>query len=99
MEKNYTRPSTTFHMDFQIAERFGEAAIRDTFRRAHDGWKNSIEYYTELVMCLNHRLWMWYGHGNEPFSRLYDELYWKADAWVQEHFTGDELAYYFEVTD
>lgn len=45
-ETEIQRPETTFHMDFAIAEHFGEDAICDTFRRAHVGWKNSVQYFT-----------------------------------------------------
>lgn len=46
-------PRTTFYMDFSIADHFGEAAIRDTYKRAFKSWKNNVEYLTELVMALN----------------------------------------------
>lgn len=49
-------PKTTFWQDFSIAERFGEKAVRDTFRRAMSAWKSNYVYLTELVLVLNHKL-------------------------------------------
>ena len=37
---------TTFWQDFSIADRFGSKAIKDTYKRAFDGWKNNTEYVT-----------------------------------------------------
>ena len=48
---------TTLWMDFSIADRFGIAAVRDTFRRAFREWKGNTVYLTELVMVLNHKIW------------------------------------------
>lgn len=53
------RVSTTFAMDFAIAEAFGENAVKDTYRRAMRGWKDNYKYLTELVIVLNHRIWIW----------------------------------------
>ena len=45
---------TTFWMDFSIADKFGIAAIKDTYKRAFNAWKDNHVYLTELVMVLNH---------------------------------------------
>lgn len=44
---------TTFFEDFTIAEYFGVNAIKDTYNRAFNEWKNDYKYLTELVMVLN----------------------------------------------
>ena len=95
----YTRPDTTFHMDFAIAEKFGADAVRDTFKRAFKGWKNNVEYFTELVMCVNHRMWYWYNNGNEALSRIYEQFYLTANDYALEEFKGEALAHYINVTD
>ena len=71
---NGYQTQTTFWQDFQIAEQFGEAAIRDTFNRAFNEWKSNHIYLTELVMVLNWKLWVHYENGNVCLSRVYDEL-------------------------
>ena len=44
------RVETTFWDDFSIAERFGENAILDTYKRAMKEWKSNYKYLTELVI-------------------------------------------------
>lgn len=80
-----------FMQDFRIADRFGVRAIKDTFKRAHDEWKDNADYYASFVMTLNHLLWYHYEHGNEEYARIYDALWKKADAFVSKHFKGEEL--------
>ena len=59
MIENGYQPKTTFWMDFSIADKFGIAAIKDTYNRAFKEWKNNHVYLTELVMVLNHKIWQW----------------------------------------
>ena len=51
------RTSSTFWMDFSIADRFGLNAIQDTFNRAFGEWKSNYKMLTELVGVLNHKIW------------------------------------------
>lgn len=88
-----------FMQDFMIADRFGEAAVRDTYRRAFKEWKNDVEYYASFVMTLNHRLWMWYERKNDRMAKLYDELWRKADEYGCGHFKGEDAEYYFRFLD
>ena len=44
MRENGYETKTTFWMDFSIADRFGIEAIKDTFKRAFDEWKEHYEY-------------------------------------------------------
>lgn len=88
-----------FWQDFTIADAFGESAIRDTYKRAFDGWKDNVEYFASLVMTLNHKIWFWYEHGNENFTNLYNELWEKADQYGMENFKGEDATYYFQFLD
>lgn len=96
-------PKTTFWEDFEIADVFGENAIKETYERAIKEWIDNVVYSTELVMVLNHRCWYWYGKNNEVLSDLYSELYYKADEAVSNHFQskGDDesLSYYYQTID
>ena len=89
---------TTFWMDFSIADKFGESAIRDTYRRAFKAWKNNVEYLTELVMVLNHKIWYWY-EKNKRYAEVYDDLWSKCAEYAETHLTGEDMDYYFAVTD
>ena len=95
----YGEPKTTFWQDFTIADTFGIGAIKDTYKRAFDEWHENTEYITELVVVLNHKLWQHYERGDERKAKLYNELWQKADSWCMEHLQGEDLRYYFNVTD
>ena len=90
---------TTFWGDFSIADRFGIAAIRDTFNRAFNEWKSDYVYLTELVMVLNWKLWYYYQRGNYAISDVYAELWEIADAYACENLEGKELSYFYRTTD
>lgn len=92
------KPKTTFWSDFSIADRFGLDAIQDTYNRAFAEWKTNTEYITEFVMVLNHKCWSWYNKNN-AFSKLYADLYYKADQWCLDNLKGSDLQYYINTTD
>lgn len=60
MRENGYELQTTFWEDFSIADRFGLSAIKDTFKRAFEGWKDNYKYLTELILVLNHKIWQYY---------------------------------------
>ena len=90
---------TTFWEDFTIADCFGEAAIKDTFKRAFNEWKDDYIYLTELVIVLNHKLWQHYKLANDNYARLYNDLWEKADAYACSHLKGEELSFFYRITD
>ena len=85
-------------MDFSIADRFGISAVKDTFNRAFEEWKNNYIYLTELVMVLNHKIWEHYEH-NEPLARVYNDLWMKANEYAYTNLKGEELSYFYRTTD
>ena len=100
--------STTFMMDYAIADRFGLDAVRDTYRRAFDAWKDDVRYMADMVIVLNQRCWMWYAEyekgGKErakEFSELYAELYHRANDYCygRWEYGTEEAEYYFRMTD
>ena len=97
---------TTFWMDFTIAKKCGGIpAIKDTYKRAMADWSGNYIYLTELVMVLNHKIWQWYdgdtnGTGyHTQLARCYNNLWQEAAQYAETHLKGDELSYYYEVTD
>ena len=96
MEYEY---KTTFWEDFTIAGIFGLNAIQDTFNRAFNEWKTNYIFLTDLVMVLNHKLWLHYEAGNNDFAVLYDKLWKEADQYACENLKDEEAKYYFRVTD
>lgn len=51
-EMNGYEPITTFWQDFSIADKFGNNAVADTYRRAKSEWKDNYKYWTELCHVL-----------------------------------------------
>lgn len=92
------RPFTTFFEDFSIAETFGADAVRETYSRAFEEWKSDYKYLTELVLILNWKIWEHY-QSNDTLATLYNELWEKADSWACDNLQGEELSYFYNVTD
>lgn len=92
------RVRTTFWSDFTIADAFGVDAVRDTYKRACL-WKDDYKMITELSMVLNHKIFEHYQAGNLKFAQVYDELWKDIDSWCIDNLKGDELRFYYEVTD
>ena len=93
------KPQTTFWMDFSIADKFGLAAVQDTYKRAFREWKSNTVYVTELAMVLNWKSWEHNSNGNVRLSELYAKLWAQTDTWCYEHLKGDDLNYYWRTTD
>lgn len=93
------KPITTFYMDFSIADRFGIAAVKDTFKRAFEHWKDDYKYLTELVMVLNWKQWEHHEKRNYFLQETYYELWDELSFYAQENLQGEELEYYFRCTD
>lgn len=89
---------TTFYDDFTIADRFGINAVKDTFKRAFEEWKTNVEYVTELVMVLNHKIWHHY-KTNIELAKVYNELYDEANEWCWDNLKGEDLDYFYKTTD
>ena len=99
MNINGYETMTSFWSDFSIADRFGVAAIKDTYKRAFNEWKDNYKYLTELVMILNWKIWEHHEKNNRAYAELYNALWEAADAYAYENLKGDEAAYFFRVTD
>lgn len=89
---------TTFWQDFTIAEAFGIDAIKDTYKRAFNEWKDNYVYLTELVLVLNWKIWDWY-EIDRDIAILYNELWEKTQDYAYNHLKGDELTYYYRTLD
>ena len=94
---------TTFWQDFDIAENYGERAIKDTAKRAFDEWKDDVKYLTELVMIINHKCWDFYRTGAMGMSELYDDMYYeyydKAMNYLEEKGNEDDISYFVRTLD
>ena len=91
-------PLTTYYTDFSIAEKWGNNAIKDTYKQAMKNWKEDYKYLTEIVMVLNWKMWE-HSENNIELSRLYQKLWEEARDYAEKHLKGDELSYYYRTTD
>lgn len=91
-------PKTTFWNDFEIADAFGPYAVRETYESAMRDWASDYEYLTELVLVLNHRLWMHHGV-NDSLAKVYASLFRSAYDYAVKNLKDEELRYFLEVTD
>lgn len=98
LENFGVEPVSTFWLDFSIADKFGKQAVQDTFNRAFAEWRSNYKYLAELVIVLNQKSWQLY-NSNVILAKLYADLYHHADAYACENLHGDEMDYYFNLTD
>ena len=81
-EQTGYRTFTTFALDFEIADMFGEKAIRDTYK-ASQYWIDDYKYWTELVLILNWNIWK---HQNDKLGLVYDDLWADAEKRFEKHY-------------
>lgn len=89
---------TTFWADLTIADVFGAEAVQETYDRINLQWRQNFKYYTEFVLCLNHKIWYYY-EKDDILARLYNKLWQEADTWARDNFKGEAAQWYFDVTD
>lgn len=101
---------TTFYGDLSVAECFGLNNIRESYNSIMKEWLGNVEYITEFIMCLNHKIWEFYEgkqllncglEKSKSIAQLYDELWNDAVQKFFERYKDDEDAkeYYYRVTD
>ncbi len=96
------KPITTFWQDFSIADKFGPAAVKDTFKLAFAERKDNYKYLTELVLVLNHKIAYHYSPKKDALNvmaNLYNELWEEANNYANLHLEGEEYAYFYAMTD
>ena len=91
----------TFAMDFSIADVFGAHAVKDTYNRAFKEWKSDYKMLTALVVTLNHKIWEHYEATprRQNLVELYDSLWRQAQDYALDNLKGEELDYYYQITD
>lgn len=92
-------PKTKFWEDFTIADVFGIHAIKDTFRRAFEEWRNNHIYLTELVLVLNHKMWAHQTRRHFDKAETYRRLWELTDIYAAKNLEGEELEYFLKTTD
>lgn len=93
------RPETSFWAEFSVLERFGEHSLKNAFERCFAECKEDYRKLTELTAVLNHKMWDRYESGDEKTSRVYNELWGRADRWGKNRLKGDALEHFCMVLD
>ena len=114
---NEKRTGTTFYADFKVAEvadaslGTGREAVKETWKRAWEGWKDNCKYCVELCIVMNHLCWehngkdewlcKWYA---DKYHFLFDRIF--ASGTEEEPlpdgckpFTEEEHNFAFDVLD
>lgn len=90
---------TTFWSDYKIANAFGEKAVKDTYKRSFESWKDNVLYMKEMTFVLNIMCWEFYHSGNSKMSELYADLYHECYQKCLDNFKGEEQHEYWEFLD
>lgn len=106
------KPFTTFYSDLSIADFYGENSVKETYDNVLSSWLEDYKYFTEFIMCLNHKAWemdarsrnesdMFGSEKTERLCELYSVLYDKAYEKFFERYEGDKdvMNYYYKVMD
>ena len=90
---------TTSFNDLTIAEAFGVSAIKNTCNNLFKEFKNNYKYLTELYMVYNWKIWQHYEKKNNELVKFYTKKWDDLYAYVCEHFTKEQLHYFYKITD
>lgn len=99
---NGYKMQSTFFSDFSIANPYGLNAIKDTWQRAFNEWKDNYIYLSELSIVLNVMMWKHYDEHLEVQSEiceLYKNLYIQTDEYASNNLKGEELDFYIKLLD
>ena len=108
LREDYSR-KTTYTSDFSIAEWCvpveGMSAIADTLRNALTNWRDSIEFFAEIIIVINMKSWEHAARGNNEYGKMYSELFYMVQAlffdWFDESNPkhSEAMTYYYDYVD
>ena len=94
------RSKTKLYDCYSIADKKNQKTLEELFKVTFAVAKTDYEYLIELVMVLKYRLWYWHTNRPEsPYVSTYATYYNKVSEWAAENLEGEELRYYFSVSD
>ena len=108
LREDYKR-KTTYTSDFSIAEWCvpvdGMNAIADTLRNALMNWRDSVEWFTEIMLVVNMKSWEHAARHNNNYGRMYSDLYYMVRDlyfdWFDESHPkhAEAIEYYYDYVD
>ena len=100
---------TTYTSDFSIAEWCvpveGMNAIASTLRNALQNWRDSIEFFAEIIIVLNLKAHEHAARGNWEYAEMYSDLYLEAKCLYFDWFDNTNkqhdkaMDYYYQYVD
>ena len=86
---------------FSLAEQHKVSIVKEVFKKAFEVCKQQDMYkeLTELAIVLNHKCWQHYHANNINLSKTYSTLYGKVNRYAWKTLKGDEIEYYYRITD
>lgn len=99
--KTWDNVPYNFSQDLQIAIAFGEKALEDTYNNAIKLHKKEYKVIGRLMYDLNMLCWYYYENGNEKFSEMCSNYYYKCYDFWWDNFGNNEKArqFYMENLD
>ena len=97
-EQTGYKPIANYWQQLYRAANSGMDDLKRLATGLFDSAKHSYKHLTEFVMTLNWLSWEW-SEKNEPMARLFCSLFRTADDYARQNLTGEELEYYFRITD
>ena len=108
LRDDYER-KTTYTSDFSIAEWCvpieGMNAVADTLRNALQNWRDSIDFFAEIIIVLNMKAWEHSSRGNRKYAEMYSELYLDSKCLYFDWFDSENkqhdkaIDYYYQYVD
>lgn len=108
LREDYER-KTTYTSDFSIAEWCvpieGMNAVADTLRNALQNWRDSIEFFAEIIIVLNMKAWEHAARKNNHYGKMYSDLYYMVRELFFDWFNEDNkqhdkaIDYYYQYMD
>lgn len=108
LREDYER-KTTYTSDFSIAEWCvpieGMSAIASTMRNALQNWRDSIEFFAEIIIVLNLKSWEHAARKNNQYAQMYSDLYYMVRDLYFDWFDSDNkqhdkaMEYYYDYVD
>lgn len=113
------KPEYMFYHDFSVNEYFqfihnGKDLVKKHFKKMIKCWKYNYKAFTELIMVLNHKSYMFgcnvdskfLGIDNNPklvreIAKMYADFYYEADELFRKMYENNDEAmlYYYYTTD
>ena len=108
LREDYKR-ITTYTSDFSIAEWCvpveGMSAIASTLRNALTNWRDSIEFFAEILLVINLKSLEHAARHNNEYGKMYSELFYMVQAlyfdWFDESNKqhAEAMQYYYDYVD